>query len=150
MVSKKSFKLLVAARTTPFFAVVQIIYFLDCSCYLNLDEKLSYKEIRNLKLENPSETICVGQIIALQQDFKTSAYQSIFTELWLHDEEEFRIQNISTLNIKIEIHLYIILSFILALKIYHKTLYTPCLFCPFISNNIYFFERDCVHDCRFL
>ena len=35
----------------------------------------------------------MGQIIALQQDFKTSAYQSIFTELWWHDEEEFRIQN---------------------------------------------------------
>ena len=29
MVSKKSFKLLVVSRTTPFFEVVQIIYFLD-------------------------------------------------------------------------------------------------------------------------
>ena len=93
--------------------------------------------------------------MALQQDFKTSAYQSIFTELRLHDEEEFRIENISTLKIKIEIHLQIILSFILALKKYDKTLYTPCLytpclFCPSISNNICFFERDCVRDCRFL
>ena len=38
MVSKKSFKLLVVSSTTPFFAFVQIIYFLDCS--LNLCLKL--------------------------------------------------------------------------------------------------------------
>ena len=31
MVSKKSFKLHVVSNTTPFFAVVQIIYFHDCS-----------------------------------------------------------------------------------------------------------------------
>ena len=31
MVSKRSFKLLVESRTTPFVAVVQIIYFHDCS-----------------------------------------------------------------------------------------------------------------------
>ena len=31
MFSKSSFKLLVVSNTTPFFAVVQIIYFHDCS-----------------------------------------------------------------------------------------------------------------------
>ena len=34
MVSEKSFKLLVVSNTTPFFAVVQIIYFHDCR-YIN-------------------------------------------------------------------------------------------------------------------
>ena len=55
MASKKSFKLLVVSRTTPFFAFVQIIYFLDCSGnnvpVMFMQESVPYK-IQELRLNS--------------------------------------------------------------------------------------------------
>ena len=63
MFSKTSFNLLVVSNTTPFFAVVQIIYFHDCRSGLREHVKraayyagwLNYQCVENVALPLPSD-----------------------------------------------------------------------------------------------